>query len=116
MSRNGDTYDNAVAENIFNCLKRGLIHLKHHPTGASTQTDIFAYLEALTTQYGLALHYDGNLLHSLRLPFGRLTQHEQSTFLEFKEFSRLFRCFQVRFSGKGSLVHHLLSGQSWRRA
>ena len=46
MSRKGDPYDNAVAENFFSCLKCELIHLKQYPTRASAQADIFAYLEA----------------------------------------------------------------------
>lgn len=45
MSRKGDPYDNAVAENFFSCLKCELIHLKHYTTRASAQADIFAYLE-----------------------------------------------------------------------
>lgn len=46
MSRKGDPYDNAVAENFFSCLKCELIHLKQYPTRQAAQTDIFAYLEA----------------------------------------------------------------------
>lgn len=46
MSRKGDPYDNAVAENFFSCLKCELIHLKQYPTRASAQADVFAYLEA----------------------------------------------------------------------
>ena len=46
MSRRGDPYDNAVAENFFSCLKCELIHLKQYQTRASAQTDIFAYMEA----------------------------------------------------------------------
>ncbi len=46
MSRRGDPYDNAVAENFFSCLKCELIHLKQYPTRACAQADIFAYLEA----------------------------------------------------------------------
>ena len=45
MSRKGDPYDNAVAENFFSCLKCELIHLNHYPTRASAQDDVFAYLE-----------------------------------------------------------------------
>ncbi len=45
MSRRGDPYDNAVAENFFSCLKCELIHLKQYPTRAAAQNDIFAYLE-----------------------------------------------------------------------
>lgn len=46
MSRKGDPYDNAVAENFFSCLKCELIHLKHYPTRANAQADVFAYIEA----------------------------------------------------------------------
>ena len=46
MSRRGDPYDNAVAENFFSCLKCELIHLKHYPTRAAAQDDVFVYLEA----------------------------------------------------------------------
>ena len=45
MSRRGDPYDNAVAENFFSCLKCELIHLKHYPTRTAAQNDVFAYLE-----------------------------------------------------------------------
>lgn len=41
MSRKGDPYDNAVAENFFSRLKCELIRLKHYPTQASAQDDIF---------------------------------------------------------------------------
>lgn len=46
MSRKGDPYDNAVAENFFSCLKCELIHLKQYPTRRAAQTDVFAYIEA----------------------------------------------------------------------
>ena len=45
MSRRGDPYDNAVAESFFSCLKCELIHLRHYPTRAAAQCDVFAYLE-----------------------------------------------------------------------
>ncbi len=45
MSRRGDPYDNAVAENFFSCLKCELIHLKQYPTRAAAINDVFAYLE-----------------------------------------------------------------------
>ena len=45
MSRRGDPYDNAVAENFFSCLKCELIHLTHYPTRAMAQDDVFAYIE-----------------------------------------------------------------------
>lgn len=46
MSRKGDPYDNAVAENFFSCLKCELVHHKRYATRAAAQTDIFAYIEA----------------------------------------------------------------------
>ena len=46
MSRRGDPYDNAVAENFFSCLKCELIHLKLYPTRAAARNDVFLYLEA----------------------------------------------------------------------
>ena len=45
MSRKGDPYDNAVAENFFSCLKCELVHLKQYPTRRAAQADIFTYLE-----------------------------------------------------------------------
>jgi putative transposase len=46
MSRKGDPYDNAVAENFFSCLKCELVYLRHYNTRREAQTDIFAYIEA----------------------------------------------------------------------
>lgn len=46
MSRKGNPYDNAVAENFFSCLKCELTHHKHYKTRAGAQADIFAYIEA----------------------------------------------------------------------
>ena len=46
MSRRGDPYDNAVAENFFSCLKCGRIHLRQYPTRSAAQCDVFAYLES----------------------------------------------------------------------
>lgn len=45
MSRKGDPYDNAVAENFFSCLKCELVHHKHYRTRAEAQADIFSYIE-----------------------------------------------------------------------
>lgn len=47
MSRKGNPYDNAVAENFFSCLKCELVHWRRYPTRAAAETDIFAYLETL---------------------------------------------------------------------
>ncbi len=46
MSRKGNPYDNAVAENFFSCLKCELVHLKHYRTRDEAQVDIFAYIES----------------------------------------------------------------------
>ena len=46
MSRRGNPYDNAVAENFFSCLKCELVHLKHYSTRATARDDVFAYIEA----------------------------------------------------------------------
>ena len=46
MSKKGDPYNNAVAENFFSCLKCELVHLKHYHTRAEAQADVFAYIEA----------------------------------------------------------------------
>lgn len=45
MSRRGDPYDNAVAENFFSCLKCELIHLTRFRTRREAETAIFAYIE-----------------------------------------------------------------------
>ena len=45
MSRRGDPYDNAVAENFFSCLKCERVHLTHYPIRAIAQADVFAYME-----------------------------------------------------------------------
>ena len=67
MSRWGDPYDNAMAENFFSYLKYELIHLKQYQTRASAQTDIFAYMEAFynTLRPHSALGEDF-LLHKLK--------------------------------------------------
>lgn len=46
MSRRGDPYDNAVAENFFSCLKCELIYLACFPTRAAAKAAVFAYIEA----------------------------------------------------------------------
>ena len=46
MSRKGDPYDNAVAENFFCCLKCELIYLCRFSTRDEAQSAIFAYIEA----------------------------------------------------------------------
>ena len=45
MSRRGDPYDNAVAENFFSCLKCECVHLRHFASRAQAMADVFAYIE-----------------------------------------------------------------------
>ena len=45
MSRRGDPYDNAVAENFFSCLKCELVHLTHFRTRRDAENAIFSYIE-----------------------------------------------------------------------
>ena len=45
MSRKGDPYDNAVAENFFSCLKCELIHHAHYNNRQEAITGVFAYIE-----------------------------------------------------------------------
>ena len=45
MSRKGDPYDNAVAENFFSCLKCECVHLKHFSSRNQAKAEIFAYIE-----------------------------------------------------------------------
>lgn len=46
MSRKGDSYDNAVTENFFSCLKCELIYLKHYRSRTEAKLDVFVYTEA----------------------------------------------------------------------
>jgi transposase InsO family protein len=46
MSRKGDVYDNAVAENFFSCLKCECVHLQHFATRAAAKLAIFNYIES----------------------------------------------------------------------
>ena len=46
MSRKGDPYDNAVAENFFSCLKCECTHLAYFPTRSMAKNEIFRYIEA----------------------------------------------------------------------
>ena len=45
MSRKGDPYDNAGAENFFSCLKCECVHLRHFASRAQAMADVFAYIE-----------------------------------------------------------------------
>jgi len=46
MSRKGDPYDNAVAENFFSCLKCECIYLQHFTTRNQAKATVFRYIEA----------------------------------------------------------------------
>jgi len=46
MSRKGDPYDNAVAENFFSCLKCECIHLRCFHTRSDAKAAVFRYIEA----------------------------------------------------------------------
>ena len=45
MSRKGDPYDNAVAENFFSCLKCECVYLQYWPTRTAAKAAIFRYIE-----------------------------------------------------------------------
>lgn len=45
MSRKGDPYDNAVAENFFSCLKCEMVYLSHFATRGAADVAIFDYIE-----------------------------------------------------------------------
>lgn len=46
MSRKGDPYDNAVAENFFSCLKCECIYPQYFPTRNAAKSAVFRYIEA----------------------------------------------------------------------
>jgi transposase InsO family protein len=45
MTRKGDPYDNAVAENFFSCLKCECVYLNHFATRNAAKLAIFSYIE-----------------------------------------------------------------------
>lgn len=51
MSRKGDPYDNAVAENFFSCLKCELCHLVRFHTRAHARNAVFAYIEGFYNSF-----------------------------------------------------------------
>ena len=51
MSRRGDPYDNAVAENFFSCLKCELVHLTHFDTRSQARNAVFAYIEGFYNSF-----------------------------------------------------------------
>jgi len=46
MSRKGDPYDNAVAENFFSCLKCECVYLDYFSTRSQAKNAVFHYIEA----------------------------------------------------------------------
>ena len=44
-SRKGDPYDNAVAENFFNCLKCELVYLRRYASRRAAEAELFAYMD-----------------------------------------------------------------------
>ena len=46
MTRKGDPYENAVAENFFSCLKCECVYLRYFPTRNAAELEIFRYIEA----------------------------------------------------------------------
>ena len=57
MSRKGDPYDNAVAENFFSCLKCECVHLRHFASRAHAMADVFAYIETFYNPVAPAFLY-----------------------------------------------------------
>ena len=47
MTRKGDPYDNAVAENFFSCLKCECVYLDHFKTRSDAKLAVFSYIEVL---------------------------------------------------------------------
>jgi putative transposase len=45
MSRRGNCYDNAVAESLFQLLKRERIRQHVYPTWEAARSDVFNYIE-----------------------------------------------------------------------
>ena len=51
MSRKGDPYDNAVAENFFSCLKCELVHHNQFDTRKHAENAIFSYIEGFYNNF-----------------------------------------------------------------
>ena len=45
MSRKGNPYDNAVAENFFSCIKCELLYHRHFRTRFEATSAVFIYIE-----------------------------------------------------------------------
>ena len=56
MSRKGDPYDNAVAENFFSCLKCECVYLQYFATRSAAKAAVFRYIEAF---YNLVRPHSG---------------------------------------------------------
>ncbi len=69
MSRKGDPYDNAVAENFFSCLKCELTHLKQYPTRAAAQNGCLSIWRPSTARSVHIPPWGGCLLHTSRLSY-----------------------------------------------
>ena len=51
MSRNGNPYDNAVAENFFSCLKCECIHHSRFASREVASATLFAYIEGFSVRF-----------------------------------------------------------------
>ena len=106
MSRRGDPYDNAVAENFFSCLKCELVHFKHYPTRAAAQDDVFAYLETFyNTIRPPILPLAGFRLQVLKLNLPLPPPDCNTPYL--CVFIQLFPPILCPFFGKGSFIHFI---------
>ena len=109
MSRKGDPYANAVAENFFSCLKCELVHLKHYRTRDEAQADIFAYIE---TFYNTIRPHSGigwlspcayeNLLKEISAAWFLFSFAFRCIFKKYCDSFRFSRSFSVYFFGNGS--------------
>ena len=113
MSRRGDPYDNAVAENFFSCLKCELVHLKTSsaassvswstssttPQGLQHRTMCLLISKPSTTPSAPILPLAGVRLHALRLNLP-LPPPDCSTFY-LCVFIRLFPLVLCPFLGEG---------------
>ena len=62
MSRRGNCYDNAMMENFWSTLKRGLIHLRTFAMRAGERTAIFDWIEVFCKRVRLHSTLDGQPL------------------------------------------------------
>ena len=45
MSKKGNPYDNAMAENFFSCIKNERLHLEKYPSRHDAQLAVFEYID-----------------------------------------------------------------------